>query len=86
MATIAEDAKKAWNSGGTWESINAGNLQRIADAVEKMSGSYAVVINERDYYQGQYRAQIRKREEAERTIRALRGVITKMKRKAGEDR
>lgn len=62
--------------------IVGGSLQRIADATEKMAASYDALRNERDCYR-QWYEEARANEKAyARQSRALRGVITRMKRKA----
>ena len=64
------------------DTINLGSLQRIADAVEKMASSYDVIREERDWLKSQ-RDELRGQVDRQaRTIRALKGVITKMKRRA----
>jgi hypothetical protein len=37
MATLREASKQKWTSKNTIEHINAGSLQRIADATEAMA-------------------------------------------------
>jgi hypothetical protein len=82
------DARKAseaiWNVSSptpTIEQINMGSLQRIADAVETMSGSYNSIISDRDLYKRWYQEEQKRANSAERHNAALRGVITRMKRK-----
>lgn len=84
MADFREDSRKRWNSDTTIEHINAGSLQRIADAVElsckdreKLERDYAYIRKARDLAQ----------ERADRLARsnaALRGVIKRMKRLAAK--
>ena len=84
MADFREDSRKRWNSNTSIEHINAGSLQRIADAVElsckdreKLERDYAYMRKARDSAQ----------ECAERLARsnsALRGVIKRMKRLAAK--
>ncbi len=56
---FTEESKKGWFCGGTnerpsTEHLKLGCLQRIAEAVEKMSGSYAELIADRDYYKKRF--------------------------------
>lgn len=81
MANFREHSKDNWNSVSTVEHINAGSLQRIADATEKMAGNYIKLQSDYDYmrksrdnYRECYESSLRK-------ISALKGVITKLKRK-----
>lgn len=80
MTTMRESSKKEWTSVENIEHINTGSLQRIADAVEKMATNHLELMRQRDTYQISYKNEQRRREAAERTIAALRGVITKLKR------
>lgn len=80
MPSQREHSKQNWNSGGTLEEINSGSLQRIADATEAMAKNYTNLLSEiqslkeaRDYYRD-------RNNEKDRTISALRGVITKLKK------
>lgn len=84
MADFREDSRKRWHSNTSIEHINAGSLQRIADAVElsckdreKLERDYAYIRKARDLAQ----------ERADRLARsnaALRGVIKRMKRLAAK--
>lgn len=64
------------------QSIGIGALLRIADAVEKMSGSYAAVIAERDRYKLSSEERLRWLQSEQRRTAALRGVITRIKNRA----
>ena len=64
----------------TLEKINCGSLQRIADGVELMAKSYRELIYERNRYEQWFREEREKRHCRDRSIAALRGVITKLKR------
>ena len=86
MSTFRESARADWQSGNKLEDINAGSLQRIADAVEKMAASYDQVRSERDRYKRWYEEEQAKSARLRRSIISLRGVITKLKARlvAGE--
>ena len=79
-------SKESWLTiiGGrpTLEEIKVGSLQRIADAAELMAQNHAQLIRERDNYKRWYEAALDRRHSLERRVAALRGVITKMKRRS----
>jgi hypothetical protein len=62
------------------ENIKLGCLMRIADASEKMASNYTQLQNDRDCYKRWYNEEREAKEKLNRTIKALRGVITKLKR------
>lgn len=74
-----ESSRKNWTSDRSVEHINAGSLQRIADAMEKVALNYDELLRDkkraeeaRDYW----------RNRADRLasrVSALKGVITKMR-------
>lgn len=80
MANQREDSKKDWLSKSTIEEINAGSLQRIADASEKMATNYTQLQNDLALYKKWYFERGERLQKLERRISALRGVITKLKR------
>jgi len=79
MATCREESRQDWTSRGSVEGINAGSLQRIADATEKMAQSYDALIRERDHYKRWYEIAVKDVDQLGRSNSALRGVITKLK-------
>lgn len=86
IAKSYRDISKAnWGTGDlpTIEQINTGSLQRIAAAIEVMSRSHASLINERDFYKRQYEQQRDRAAALRRQVAALRGAMTKLKRKRG---
>lgn len=80
MSNFREDSKKYWTSNTSVEHINAGSLQRIADAMELSCKNREQL--ERDY------AYMRKARDSERECNrrlarsnaAFRGVIKRMKK------
>lgn len=74
-------SRQNWSSSNTVEEINSGCLQRIADATEKMAMNYTTLLNERDRYYKWYMEQQEVKEKLYRRISALKGVITRMKKK-----
>lgn len=65
----------------TFERINTGSLQRIADATELMAKSYANIVAERDRYELWYHNSQSANASLARTNAALRGHITKLKKR-----
>jgi len=76
-----EASKQEWTAQPNREDINSGSLQRIADATEKMAASYDSMRAERDRYKTWYDDRGRAIAYLDKRIAALRGVITKMKKK-----
>ena len=83
MPTLKELSKNVFEAGTntSLEFINAGSIQRIADATEKMAANYIALENDRNYYKRQYEVRKAECERMARRIFALRGVITKQKKK-----
>lgn len=80
MSDFREDSKKCWTSSTSVEHINAGSLQRIADAME-------LSCKNREKLERDYANMRRWRDEAKacserlaRSNAALRGVINRMKK------
>jgi hypothetical protein len=85
-ANYREKSRQDWHrtiggEGATDAEIQLGALQRIADAAEKMAASYDTMRNSRDYWQRRAEDQSAEIGRMVGSIRALRGVITRMKRK-----
>jgi hypothetical protein len=77
--SFRDDSKGNWTSTGTVESINAGSLQRIADATEKMAGSYIALQADRDRYKKWYEERGEVVAQRNATIAGLRGHNTRLK-------
>jgi hypothetical protein len=82
MSTFREASKKVWTSADTVEHINAGSLQRIADACEKMALRHTELIDSRDRYVRLLTNCQAERDALRKQVSALRGVITKLRRRA----
>lgn len=81
MSNFTESSRQKWMSSNTFEHINAGSLQRIADATEKMAFRYDELIREKTRLQELeqfWRSRIHK---LERRVASLRGYITRLKKK-----
>jgi len=79
MATMRDASRKEFTTNDTLEAINAGSLQRIADATEKMAGSWTALVADRDRYKRWYQESNVKISHLENRVRALRGAVTKAK-------
>lgn len=65
----------------TSERINVGSLQRIADAVEKMSGSYNNLIEERDRYKRWYEEERTRSKKLRNQLAGTQGHVTRLRNK-----
>lgn len=76
MADFKDSSRGSWTSGSTVEHINAGSLQRIADAAERQAkaveriSSWAVTLA--NLYKQQAKRERTKRLAAEKKLRASR--------------
>lgn len=81
MADLREASRKDWGGNNTVADINAGSLQRIADATELMAKRYTELIDERDRLK-RWADEARDRAyRVERSNAALRGVVTRLKKR-----
>ncbi len=80
MATLQDSSRKSWTSNNTIEHINAGSLQRIADATEKMAHNHIQLIEELDRYKGMYHRGLNCQVKLEHQIAGLRGYISRLKK------
>ncbi len=79
MATLRDESRAGWTGSGTIETIQAGALQRIADAVEVMAKSNADLIAESVRQEAIAANRQARIELLERRIRGLRGYIKRIK-------
>ena len=79
MADFRVDSREVWTSAKTVEHINAGSLQRIADATELMARRHLDLIRERDEYERRYKAAVGRERALERKLSAAKGQITKLR-------
>lgn len=82
MSTFLRQLSKSeWTDGGkpTTEYINAGSFQRIADAAEKMATRHTELIDNLESTKRNRDFWLSKALTLERSVSALRGVITKLK-------
>ena len=82
MPTQREHSRNDWNSGATLQEINSGSLQRIADATELMAKPFLNLLAENERLKRDLEWYREKYAEKDRKISALRGVITKLKKKS----
>lgn len=78
---MRDDSRREWASTNSVEHINTGSLQRIADALEKVAQNYDALLRAKkdavasaDFWRDRSSG-------LERRINALKGAITKAKRK-----
>jgi len=81
---LRESSKRDFTSSNTIEHINAGSLQRIADATEAMAHRYNDLISEKDRYKRWYDSKVEYSAYLEKKISGLRGYITRLKKKLKE--
>lgn len=79
MASMRDSSKAEWVGTGM-EHINAGSLQRIADACEKMAANWSTLTSERDRYKRWYEEEKARVAKRDLQIRSLRGAVTRAKR------
>lgn len=79
--TVRELSKdREWSvEGATWENINVGSLQRIADAVEKMVAPHDAQRRRVAWLEDDRKRLIAENERLARSNAALRGVVRRMK-------
>lgn len=65
----------------TYEEINTGSMLRIADAVETVSRRYSDLLSEVEQQKRTTEYYRQRLQKMERRVNALRGVITRMKRR-----
>lgn len=61
--------------------IRTGCMQRIADATELMAKNHQQLITDRDYYKRRYQEQSEYSNRLFRKVSALRGVVTRQKKR-----
>ena len=85
MDTIEERSKLEFRAKkedvSSFAEIKTGCLQRIAKATEVMAMRHTGLIEERDFYAKAFEDQKRRADSNERRISALKGAITKMRKK-----
>jgi len=70
----------------TRDELNSSCLLRIADATEMMAKNYVQLQKDAKYWEERYYHERNRRESFERGNSALRGVITKLKKKIPNNR
>lgn len=85
MADFRESSRNGWASAETVEHINAGSLQRIADATELMARRHLELIRERDEYERRYKSVVEWVRTLERRLSAAKGQITKLRNAAKKE-
>lgn len=82
--SYADESRRAWgrtdNQNPTFQELQLGALQRIADASEAMAKSHMALIADRDWWKRQADSRGTRMEAAQRSNASLRGQITKLKK------
>lgn len=82
MSNLREISKGHYSSeGNSFDALQTGCLQRIADATEAMSKSYVTLQNDVAWYRKRNVEQNETITALHRQISSLKGVITKLKKK-----
>lgn len=81
MPNFRASSKTNYSSNDSIEHINAGSLQRIADAAEVMAKNYNMLLQTKENYKQWYEQRGQRIVKLERQNAALRGQITKLKKK-----
>lgn len=81
MANFRDQSRQNWEGDPTTERIDSGSLQRIADACELMAKDRSKLISDLENAERWKKQYYERWEKAERKISALKGVITKLKKK-----
>lgn len=80
MANMKDQSRINWKvpEGPTsLEYVQAGAMQRIADAVEKMGENYTYLQQSRDWYKSRCEAKVRENEKLRRQVNAYKGMLKK---------
>lgn len=81
MSNFREASRINYRSADTTEHINAGSLQRIADATEIMAKNYLQLQADRERYERFYKDERVKNGHLERSIRAYKAHNTRLRNK-----
>ncbi len=81
-----DESRKNWGKGAERGGLNDGEIKlgallRIADATEAMAQRHTELIADRDRYERYYREERSRRRTCERSAAALKGQITKLKKR-----
>lgn len=82
--TYINESKKGWyreDGAPNNDQLKLGCLQRIATATELMAQQHATLVADRDRYKEWYEHEHTRRKGLELRLSAMRGVITKLRKK-----
>ena len=79
--SIRQMSKEDIPGSRTWDNVRIGAILRIADSAELMARNYRELLEERERFERYWRMEESRRIRAERSNAALRGYITRLKRK-----
>lgn len=84
---MRDESKQEWNHKGSIESVNAGSLQRIADASERtataseaMARDHVQLLRDVEYYKQANASNLAECERLGRVIAGLRGYVRRLKK------
>ena len=82
--TLVQISRVTYTGQRTPENIQLGCIQSIADATEKIAAHHDQLMRERDMYKRMYDSGRDTISRQERSIRSLKGQITKLRKKMGQ--
>lgn len=86
MGTMKEFSRKEFVANNDSEDVKIGCLQRIADSTELMSQNYLKLLEHYRFIEKSRNQFINDLEHANNKIKALKGVITKLKKQLKNER
>lgn len=81
--SFRDSSRGHWLSNTSTDHVNAGSLQRIADATEKMATNWVSITADRDQLKRRCDYLKSETDRLARRISALRGVVTRMRKARG---
>lgn len=82
LLNYKEESKKEYGTSSSFavEHLNAGSLQRIADATEAMAKNHIRLQSDLDWYTRMYNQERETTKRLNNEIRSLKGWITRLKK------
>lgn len=81
---LRDISKQGWTGDGSIENINAGSLQRIADATEIMATNYVQMQRDLDWYKRQYTEHQKTIKRLEHSRAGYKAALTKSRQRVRE--
>jgi len=79
LSNLREHSKQNWRSQGCLEQINAGSLQRIADAAELIADNYQRLLDDVKRYKEYHHGNLNRINNLNHRIAGFKAVITRLK-------